>query len=205
MKALWIDEGNDPDYAKAAAYGMTALFFSIRDPRVTQAYLIGVRSKGYTTGVYVAWNWAEYESDTGFEFAQKVSDRLGEIVPITSAQNFPKVQLNVELQDPLWIQNMATGWRKLRKYRDTSWNMAPFQGGWMSPNMVKEVTRCRIRVVPQLYLGNMTPAPEQAVIDNVVNAGFPRALVTPMYDAATRAVGQAWDGFAFTQGRLPPV
>ena len=39
------------------------------------------------------------------------------------------------------------------------------------------------------------------MIDNLVNQGFPRALVTPMYDAA--ALPDPWDGFAFTQGRLP--
>lgn len=179
---------------------MTALFFSMQDPRVTQQYLMNVRSRGYVTGVYVAWNWAGYEGN-GTEFAEKVSERLGEIVPVTSAQNFPKVQLNVELHDPLFIQDMVVRWRQLRKYRDTSWTMEPMQGGWMSPNMVQAVTSRRIRVVPQCYWGNMDPVPVQPVINNLVNQGFPRALVTPMYDAAD--LPDPWDGFAFTMGRLP--
>ena len=180
---------------------MTALFFSMQDPRVTQQYLISVRAHGYVTGVYVAWNWVGYESASGAQFAEKVDERLSQIVPKTSAQNFPKVQLNVELHDPLFIQDMVVRWRQLRKYRDTSWTMEPMQGGWMSPNMVKAVTDSRVRVVPQCYWGNMQPVDPQLAIANVVNQGFPRALVTPMYDAA--ALPTPWDGFAFTQGRLP--
>ena len=57
---------------------MTALFFSMQDPRVTQAYLMDVRARGYTTGVYVAWNWPEFESGTGAQFAEKVSEKLGD-------------------------------------------------------------------------------------------------------------------------------
>ena len=181
---------------------MTALFFSMQDPRVTQAYLMSVRAKGYTTGVYVAWNWPEYAGNDGAEFAQKVSDKLGTIVPVTSAQNFPKVQLNVELHDPLYIQDMVVRWRQLRKYRDTSWTMEPMQGGWMSPNMVNAVIAARVRVVPQMYWGNMQPAlPYQRVIDDLTIRGFPAGLVTPMWDAAR--LPDPWDGFAFTQGRLP--
>ena len=49
------------------------------------------------------------------------------------------MQLNVELHDPLYIQDMVVRWRQLRKFRDTSWTMEPMQGGWMSPNMVNAV------------------------------------------------------------------
>jgi len=200
MRALWIDEGNNPDWDKIKANQMTALFFHMFDPRVTQTYLMNVRLRGYTPGVYVAWNWPQVSGGAD-EFVEKVSDRLDEIVPITSAQNFPKVQLNVELHDPLWIQNMVVGWRKLRPYRDTSWTMEPMQGGWMSPNMVQAVISRRVRVSPQIYYGDMTPADEQTVIQDLVIRGFPRALISPSYDAALITPSQ--DGFFFTQGRLP--
>lgn len=206
MRACWIDEGNNPDWDTLARHRITALFFHMFDERVTQHYLMHVRSRTtatgspYGAGVYVAWNWPQAVGLDGTGFAEMVSARLSEIVPVTSAQNFPKVQLNVELHDPLWIQHMVVRWRELRKYRDTSWTMEPMQGGWMSPNMVQAVISRRIRVSPQLYYGDMAPADEPSVIADLTVRGFPRALISPHYDAAL--LPQGWDGFCFTQGRL---
>jgi hypothetical protein len=210
MRYLWVDEGNNPDWDTVARHDITGLFFAIRDPRVTQAYLIDVRERGkalgvnggrgYAVGVYVGHGWTEFSGD-GATFARKVSDKLGTIVPITSGQSFPKVQLNVEQHDPQFIQDMVVAWRKLRKYRDTSWTMEGMQGGWMTDNMVKAVKAARIRVVPQTFTGDMTPQDVDAVIKNLTDRGFEKARITPFRDA--RLIKPSEQGFYFTMGRLP--
>ena len=43
-KAVWVDAGNDPDYAKLQANGITVPYFDLRDPRVTAAYLDAVKA-----------------------------------------------------------------------------------------------------------------------------------------------------------------
>jgi len=72
--------------------------------------------------------------------------------------------------------------------------------GWVTADLVEAVRQCKFRLVPQYYLGNMTPV-AQDVEYNRVQARFPTAAISGFYDAAHLPVD--WDGFAFIQGRLP--
>ena len=200
MRTLWIDSGNDPDWAKVQEHGMTHLYFDLFDPRVRPAYLNAVKAKGYGVGVYVVSNWPQVSGD-GKTFAEKVSAQLSIVAPGPDVASFPKVQLDIEQHDPVFILDALERWRELRPKRDTSWTMESMQAGWMSPAFVTGVLACRVRIVPQYYLGDMSPVAQDVALKDMLNAGFPASIVTGFYDA--KALPAYWDGFAFTMGRLP--
>jgi hypothetical protein len=180
---------------------MTHLFFDLFDPRVRRTYLENVRARGYGDGVYVATNWPQV-SGGGKTFAEKVSAQLSIVDPGPDYKAAPKVQLDMEQHDPVFILDALRRWRELRPKRDTSWTMESFQGGWMSPTFVAEVISRRVRIVPQYYLGDMSPVAQDVALKDMLNAGFPASLVTGFYDAAALPLYRA-EGFFFTQGRLP--
>jgi hypothetical protein len=200
MRALWVDSGNDPDWVKVQAYKITHLYFDLFDPRVRNAYLSHVKARGYGVGVYVVSNWAQVAGD-GKTFAEKVSKQLSIVAPGPDVASFPKVQLDIEQHDPVFILDALGRWRELRPKRDTSWTMESMQGGWMTPAFVTGVLACKVRVVPQYYLGDMSPVAQDVGLKDLLNAGFPASIVTGFYDAAV--LPREWDGFAFTMGRLP--
>jgi len=212
MKYLWVDKGNDPDYAKVQRHGINGLFFDLTDARLNKTYLNGVRyaGPGYAVGVYVAHNWPDFHSDNGARHAELVHAKLEAIAPKTG-NSFPKVQFDIEsVRDPQFYIDCFRRWRELRPTRDTSWTFEPWQtrpSSWISPALVDTVTDLGIRVVPQYYMGpspsdprDMRPvAPDMEY--KRTQAKFPKAAVSGFYDAAL--LGDGWDGFAFTQGRLP--
>lgn len=199
MRALWIDRNNDPDWVKVAAYKMTALYFDMTDLRVHTSYLQNVQSRGYAAGVYVAPNWAGFEGD-GRQFAEKVDAQLKLIVPI-AGPSFPKVQMDIEKHDAQYVIDCLSRWRELRPNQDTSWTFEPNQTGWMSDELVVAVVANRVRIVPQYYLGGMQPVAADRELIRLIGRGFPVSSISGFYDAAALPYG--WDGFAFTQGRLP--
>ena len=200
MKALWIDAGNDPDWQKLAGHGIRIVYLPVTDPVAdVKRRMAEIRQRKLVVGLYSAWNWLP--GNDGAAFAEWTHDHVSNLVP-NATPSYPKVQLDNEVHDPAQILAMLRRWRALRPKQDTSWTFEGMQGGWMSPAFVSEVTSLRVRLVPQLYNGAMTQA-----WDSLTNArdltkrGFPDALISPFYDAARLPVG--WDGFCFTQGRLP--
>src|SRR3990172_11857843 len=148
MRACWIDSGNDPDWVKVKAYGMTHLYFDLFDPRVRTSYLHNVTTRGYGVGVYVVTNWPQVAGQDGKTFAETVSKQLSVVVPavLGDVASFPKVQLDIEQHDPVFILEALKRWRELRPKRDTSWTFEGEQGGWMSPEFVAEVISRRVRL-----------------------------------------------------------
>ena len=198
MRNLWVDAGNDPQYEKADANGIKGFFFALSDPRVTKQYLQAVHARGYAVGVYMAWNWLMYAGKTGKEMAELVNDQVAPLIVSTSV---PKVQFDIEDHDPSLITSCLLRWRQLRRYHDTSWTLEGMQGGWMSPAFVTSVVGSKIRVVPQSFMGNMTPWAADQVLRDLTRRGYPEKLISLFYDA--KALPADWDGWAFTQGRLP--
>lgn len=196
MKALWIDSGNDANYVALAAHGITHAFYDMFDPRVTKTYLLDVESRRYKVGLYMVTNWEQFAGRTPYEIAEITSARVNKVGLLRT-----KVQLDMEEHDPDKIIKVLRHWRKLQPFRDTSWTMESFQGGWMSPLFVDEITDLKIRVVPQYYRGDMSPVAEDVGLKDMLKAGFPYTSVTGFYDAA--ALPGGWEGFAFTMGRLP--
>jgi len=208
FRAIWVDEGNDADYAKLRANGITAPYYSVRDPRVTKAYLEAVRAQGFTPGIYAAWNWPETGiappytgAAKGAAFATWVSRELQRIAPATAA-DFPLVCLNAETHDAPYLAAMLRQWRKHRQDRVTDWTLEGFQGGWIdaSPDLGAAVNASGVGVVPQFYRGNMSPLFAGVILD-LLTAGIPADRLMGFYDAAD--LPYRWHGYAFTQGRLP--
>lgn len=200
MRAVWVDEGNDPNWDKLARHQITWAFVSLNDPQVRRR-VQAVRDRGLVAGVYSAWSW--YPGMSGPEFAQSVHSRLADLFP-DATPTWPRVQLNDETHDPDRIESMLRRWRQVRPYTATSWTLEGMQGGWAThPPLVKACVDLRIRVVPQAYSGNMSPWDPLAVVRNLTRngKGYPDSLVTPFQDAAS--LRPWWDGFAFTMGRLP--
>lgn len=198
MRALWVDAGNDPNYDACVEHDIDTLYFALNDPRVTKAYLQDVASRGYGVGVYVVTNWDGFNQPSGADFANAVANA---VLKLRVTNVFPRVQLDAEQHDPVFISAMVKQWRKRLPNQATSWTMESFQGGWMTAEMVADVLAARIRVVPQWYKGNMEPVAEDVGLKDMLARGFPTQSVTGFYDAANLPFN--WNGFAFTQGRLP--
>lgn len=202
MRYLWVDEGNDPDWAKVQAYRMNGLFFAIFDPRLTKTYIDQVRARGYVVGVYMAWNWPQTRNLSGPQQTELMSERLAEIAGPTPAKGHPKCQWNNEEHDPEMIASGLEHWRKLRPTHDTSWTLEAMQGGWFTAEFVQRILATKVRIVPQCYNGPMTVAWDTlAAARDLTKRGVPDGLISPFFDAAR--LPEYWDGFAFTMGRLP--
>lgn len=203
VRYVWVDTGNDPDFAKAVKHGIDGFYFDMFDPRVTEGYLKPLVADGYRVGVYMASNWGQfgYGFLSGKDIAEVVVKRVREIQGKSAAPSFPKVQIDMEEHDPALISEVILELRRLLPKKDFSWTMEGFQGGWMDPAFVKTVVDSRFRVVPQAYYGDMTDTAEDMVLRDLLKRGFPESSVSLFYDAASLPAG--WNGFAFTQGRLP--
>lgn len=203
MRAVWVDTNNDPDFVKAKAHGIDAFYFDMFDARVTPAYLRALVDQGYKVGVYMASNWWEFKGKTGAEIAKVVSDHLKKVFGKSLKPEFPRVQFDIEEHDPDKILSCLQEFRRLHKYQAVSWTMEGFQGGWMDPAFVDAVVDCNVRVVPQAYTGDMRNMAADQVYKDLLLRGFPENLITLFYDARDLDELIGWNGFAFTQGRLP--
>lgn len=191
---VWVDEGQPLDAAKLRAHGITAPYFSHRDPLTTAAMLDRARADGFAPGIYSAWNW--YASLTAREYALLLS---GELKRIGWQGNAP-VCVDIETHDVAYVLAFFQEWRSLRPTRPTAWTFEGFQGGLFAPFAVSELVSRNVRFVPQFYRGDMSPVEHSPVID-LLMSGFPGGWINGFYDAA--ALPYRWRGFAFTQARLP--
>ena len=194
MRAVWIDAGNDPNYSKLAAYQIERVYFAANEPRVTAAYLDNVKAQGLDVGIYAAWNW---ETWTPEDFAKRMHNRL---LQIGSPLN-PWVNLDIETHDVAWIRRALTEWRRLRPSRKTDWTLEPMQGGLFGVDDVRAINKLGVGIVPQHYGGNMQAFAADRVAIDLIARGFNLLAIQGFYDAARLPLD--WQGYAFTQGRLP--
>lgn len=205
MRYLWVDSGTAPDYAKAGKHGIDGFYFDMLN--VSKAELQTVSAKGYQVGVYMASNWAPFVGKSGREIAELVNQLVKGLS--WSQVNKPKVQVDIEEHDPGKVIACLERLRELQPKRDLSWTLEPWQGGWMSSEFVARVLKCRVRVVPQFYMGpspaepwDMRPAAGDMVLRDLLKRGFPEQAVSGFYDALDVTSSSRWRGFAFTQQRL---
>lgn len=194
MKAVWVDNGSDADVGKLRRHEITAAYFDPRDPRITTAYLDRVRGQGLTAGVYFAWNW--YPALDGPTFAAKCSQEVQRLAPTGPLP----VCLDIETHDMGYVVKCLRRWRELRPTRTTDLTIEGMQGGLLDSTVVRALIDANVRLAPSFYGGQMEPLAHSVVID-VLMTGFPGSRIVGMYDAA--ALPYRWNGYAFTQGRLP--
>lgn len=192
-RAIWIDEGSNPDKAKLNHYGITAPYFSHRDSRVTAEYLDDVAELGFSPGIYSAWNW--YPELSGKLYATKIDNELRRI----GWKGNAPVCVDIENHDLQFILDFFRHWRQIRPTRYTAFTFEGFQGGLLAP-IIPELRLRVTRFVPQLYDGQMEPLDHSPILD-LLMYGVPGAMIDGFYDAAR--LPYAWRGFAFTQARLP--
>lgn len=215
MRYLWVDFPDNPSWDVIARHGIDGLFFDPRQPRVTKPYLEQVASRGYAVGVYFGAAWGELGS-TPESYVAKGKQWLD---PLRKSNSFPKVQWDLEMHEPDFILRVLQLWRQKFPTQDTSWTLESMQGGWMDTEaFVKPVLACKVRVVPQFFGGNfwnvpadsgdpgqnvrlMEPFAPDVAVKDLIARGFPPNIISGCYDA--RLLPLWWNGYAFTQGRLP--
>lgn len=203
--AVWVDNGQDPDYAKLARYGIRLPYFDPRDPRVTAAFLQAVADHPAidTCGIYTAWSW-----QPDFTSPERYAEWTHEQLLRIGWQGNALVYLDIEkgangITDATLASYTVAclkRWRQLRPTRGTALTFEGMQGGLFPPASVSAISSANVRVAPQLYVGAMQPQPHSPIID-LLMAGFPGDRLDGMYDGA--ALPYRWRGCAFTQGRLP--
>jgi hypothetical protein len=200
-RAVWVDAGNDPDYAKLADNGITWPYFDIREQRLTDAYLDAVRAHPAIDGcgVYVVASWLP--GFTGPQLAEWTDARLRAIGWLGN----PPVMFDIEgtqFDVQGYVLPCLRRWRELRPKRITDLTIEGHKGSLFTPADVINVVAKVRWVVPQCYNGAMTQVWDSAAMLHDLTAhSFPPASVYPFLDAAH--LGEWWEGFAFTQGRLP--
>lgn len=197
MRAVWVDSQNDANPAALKRHGITRAFFHGFDDPV---HMRRAEALGFGIGVYFAWNWDEFMGASGAEMAEVVDQRVTQIAP-GSGPALPRVQFDIELHDADWVLDCFRRWRELRPTRETSWTLESHQSGWFTRALVDSLILRKVRIIPQLYLGDMTPVDGLFEMKSLIASGVPAVLVSGFYDAA--ALPAWWDGFAFSMGRLP--
>ena len=199
MRYVWVDAGADVDYFAADRHLIDGFYFPLFHPHTTTARLKSVAASGNAVGLYVASNWPELAGLDGAGMASKINAELKALA--WNPTNGPKLQVDLEEHRSDIIIACLERLRELQPKRDISWTFEPLQGGWMHSEFVKRVVDARVRVVPQTYGGSMQPFAADVVLRDLLRRGFPEPLVTCFYDAA--ALPHGWNGWAFTQQRLP--
>ncbi len=209
MKRSWVDFGTDVDLQKMSRYGIVDPYFAANDPALTSGfdgvhYLDPVDAAvPGKPGIYFAWNW--YPQMGAASLAELIHLKLIEI----GWRGNPSVCIDIEkghgLDDSNYVSYVVSffkRWRQLRKTRETDWTLEGFQGGLFN-NRYADVTaliNAHIGIIPQFYEGDMDPH-LAGVIQELVDYGFPRHRVHGFYDGLT--LQEPWDGYVFTQNRLP--
>lgn len=195
MRFVWTDAGDDPSWGIGDQWSIDGYYAPLFD-EITPAVLDEAIRRGHAHGVYFGHNWRPGAGPV--ELVAEVSEEFFELV-----RTRPKLRLmwNLEEHDPTFVAAVLEEWRRRHPRVNTSWSCEGMQGGWMSPAFVQRVLACRVRVVPQCFTGGMSRLESDVVLRDLLRRGFPENIVSPFYDAAQ--LGQRWDGFAFTMGRLP--
>jgi hypothetical protein len=211
MRFVWTVAGDDPDIGNCKAHGVDGYFAPLFDSLTTSAYLRMLRDQGGGAyGLYLGHNW--FPGDSPEQLAQRVNSEYVALGVLGT-----RVMFNLEEHDSEKIARVLEEWRRLQPKVNTSWSPEGMQGGWMGPVVtaptagallppsyfVQRILACRVRVVPQAFVGNMARRESDVVLRDLTRRGFPESIVSIFYDAAQ--LGADWDGYAFTEGRLPRI
>lgn len=205
MRFIWTVAGDDPDYGNCKAHGINGLFAPLFDSLTSYMYLTEFQARGFTAGLYLGHHW--FPNLTALQLANKTAD---EYLRLTKSQGEGapalkdvRLMLNLEEHDPVFVLAVITQVRKRLPKVGVSWSPEGMQGGWMSDAFVQGVLAQRVRVVPQAFIGNMARVESDQTLRDLLDRGFPASSISIFYDASQ--LGVNWDGYAFTEGRLPRI
>jgi hypothetical protein len=194
MRFVWVDAGNDPDFNKGTRHRINGYFMPMFDARTTKPTMQAIKDRGFVAGIYIGHGW--FAPISPKDLVAKVAAEYKRVqVPDL------RVMFNLEQHDPEYIARVLELWRKGHKTVGTSWSPEGMQGGWMTGDFPNRVVATKTRVVPQCFVGNMERRESDMVLRDLLKMGFPHTSISMFYDAAQ--LGDGWDGYAFTQGRLP--
>lgn len=210
MRNVWAVPNDDPSWDRLVQHGITGVYVAADgDGLLSKAYLKDIQSRGFVAGLYQGHNW--YPGQSAVEYARKASAKFKELTTGANAVPGLRVMLNWEQHNPQDILLGLREWRRLHPTVNTAWSMEGMQGGWMGPiigtntppsNFISEiVNKIKVRWVPQCFTGDMRRQESDIVRLNLSTRGVPDSVISCFYDAANLGIG--WDGFAFTEGRLP--
>jgi hypothetical protein len=184
-----------PDLTKAKRYGITRLYWQANDPQLSAGLLGGIRERGMEVGIMRGPTWT---NASAHELANTLN---ADLIRLGSSNARCAVLADIEYHDPAYIAAFLSEWRSLRPYRVTAWTLEPNQGGWMDAAFAVAVAKANIGVIPQAYLGDMTPVDVDVTRCDLIERGIPRGSVAAFYSAAH--LPAHWDGIVFTFDQLP--
>ena len=197
MRFIWTVAGDDPDYDNCRAHDINGLFAPMFDVLTTKGYLQEFKAEGFKAwGLYVGHNW--FPALGPAALAAKVVKEYNRIaIPGT------RLMMNLEQHDPGFIAFCLQEIRRTLPNVGLSWSPEGMQGGWMGDAFVARITSLKVRVVPQAFTGPMVRRESDQILRDLLDRGFVPGQISIFYDAAQ--LGADWDGYAFTEGRLPRI
>jgi hypothetical protein len=208
---------SQPDYVKAAKYALTRLYWQANDEQLSRSIIDAVGTRKIGGGVLRDPIWGhlsrlDYDAAVtagkppaplgAIDLARTLDADLSKLgFGSTTAPDSCAVLADIEYHDPAYIMALLDEWRQLRPKRVTGWTLEPLQGGWFTKDLCVAILAAQVTVFPQTYTGGMGDEDVDEVRSNLVQAGLPRGMVAPVYDAAH--IPPYWDGIAFPFHELP--
>ena len=207
MRGCFIDHGNEPNYDLLRRRGINEVLIpGENSPMANPVKVKEAYDRGFKVTVMFAWNWTGGFA-TGALFARWCHERLKTIGH--PAVN-PEVMLDIETGAGLnqfnyadWVADCITEWRKLRPQRATYLTLESMQGGCFNGKAAQQakVISGFQAIIPQYYTGDERPQAGDVALRDLLLYGFPYQMLRGFYLARDLPIN--WNGYAWTQGKLP--
>lgn len=215
MKAIWQPsplDRNVPQYDLLRSAGCNRIYFAaeyetfedgvgtwhFNDIQLNPTFYNDVVKNKFQYGIFrvTSWDNAKLYGDAG-----TLASTANEDINAASGGNkyaaLPYM-FDIEQHDPAFILATFKAYRKLRPTRRTAWTMEPHQGGWMKnylvngqPVLVDFINNDPyFFLLPQLFYGNMSPANQNDVRNDLLAAGFKSEKILFFYDSTTKTASQ---------------
>lgn len=218
----WTVEGDDPDWDNCKANGVNGLFAPMFDTLTTKTYLREFIARGFIAGLYEGHDW--HKALSAQQLGTLLVQRYKQLV-WSSGEGDPalrnvRLMYNEERHDPKRVVGVLEVIRAALPNVGLSWSPEGMQGGWMDPAFVAAITKMKVRVVPQTFVGSMANLDDRAanptkfyadvrksirsenqIRDDLTARGFVPEQISLFHDGAW--LTSTAEGYVFTEGRLP--
>lgn len=207
MRFAWTVAGDDPDLAEGDRHGIDGYFYPMADSLTTTAEVQRAASwgGGRAVGIYYGHNW--HPTFNPGQIASFIKDEYRRVTKNSTTLKQLRVMYNEEDHDPAKITEVLRQVRTALPNVGLSWSPEGHQGGWMTPEFVAEITRLKVRVVPQNFWGADGTIQGDWAADEILRdllaRGFAYGQVSLFWDGKTIDKYRGAQGYVFTMGRLP--